>query len=107
MEQHTGSKLGKKYVKAIYCHRAYLTYMQSTSWEMPGWMNHKLMHKHKPTLSKFQEWVMDREAGVLKSMGSQRVGHNWATELNWTEPMTKQLERNNEDQKLIKYQLNL
>ena len=42
MEQWTGSKLGKEYVKAIYCHPAYLTYMQSTSGEIPGWMNHKL-----------------------------------------------------------------
>ena len=42
MEQWTGSKLGKEYVKAIYCHPAYLTYMQSTSCEVPGWMNHKL-----------------------------------------------------------------
>ena len=42
MEQQTGSKLGKEYVKAVYCHPAYLTYMQSTSWEMPGWMKHKL-----------------------------------------------------------------
>ena len=42
MEQQTGSKLGKKYVKAVYCHLAYLTYMQSTSREMPGWMKHKL-----------------------------------------------------------------
>ena len=36
MEQQTGSKLGKEYIKAIYCHPAYLTYMQNTSWEMPG-----------------------------------------------------------------------
>ena len=42
MEQQTGSKLGKGYVKAIYCHPAYLTYMQSTSCEMLGWMKHKL-----------------------------------------------------------------
>ena len=42
MEQQTGSKLGKEYVKAVYCQPAYLTYMQSTSFEMPGWMNHKL-----------------------------------------------------------------
>ena len=42
MEQQTGSKSGKEYVKAIYCHPAYLTYMQSTSCEMPGWMKHKL-----------------------------------------------------------------
>ena len=42
MEQQNGSKLGKEYVKAVYCHPAYLTYMQSTSCEMPGWMKHKL-----------------------------------------------------------------
>ena len=42
MEQQTGSKFGKEYVKAVYCHPAYLTYMQSTSCEMPGWMKHKL-----------------------------------------------------------------
>ena len=42
MEQQTGSKLGKEYVKAVYCHPAYLTYMQSTSCEMLGWMKHKL-----------------------------------------------------------------
>ena len=42
MEQQTGSKLEKEYVKAVYCHPAYLTYMQSTSYEMPGWMKHKL-----------------------------------------------------------------
>ena len=42
MEQQTGSKSGKEYAKAVYCHPVYLTYMQSTSCEMPGWMKHKL-----------------------------------------------------------------
>ena len=42
MEQQTGSKWGRDYVKAVYCHSAYLTSMQSTSCEMPGWMKHKL-----------------------------------------------------------------
>ena len=42
MEQQTGSKLGKEFIKAAYCHPAYLTYMQSTSCEMPDWMKHKL-----------------------------------------------------------------
>ena len=42
MEQWTGSKLGKEYVKSVYCHRANLTCMQSTSCEMAGWMKHKL-----------------------------------------------------------------
>ena len=42
MEQQTGSKSGKEYVRAVYCHPACLTYMQSTSCEMPGWRKHKL-----------------------------------------------------------------
>ena len=42
MEEWTGSRLGKEYVKAIYCHPAYLIYMQSTSCKIPGWMKHKL-----------------------------------------------------------------
>ena len=42
MEQQTGSKSGKEFDKAVYCHRAYLTYMQSISCEMLGWMKHKL-----------------------------------------------------------------
>ena len=42
MKQWTGSKLGKEYIKAVYCHPAYLTSVQSTSSEMPGWMNPKL-----------------------------------------------------------------
>jgi len=42
MEEWTGSKFGKEYIKAIYCHPAYLTYMQSTSCKMLGWRKHKL-----------------------------------------------------------------
>ena len=42
MEQQTGSKLGKEYDKAVYCHPAYLSYIQSTSCDVQGWMNHKL-----------------------------------------------------------------
>ena len=42
MEYQTDSKLGKEYIKAVYCYPAYLTYMQSTSYEMLGWMSHKL-----------------------------------------------------------------
>ena len=41
-QQQIGSKLGKEYVKAVYCHPAYLTFMQSTSYEMLGWRKHKL-----------------------------------------------------------------
>ena len=42
MEQQTSSKLGKEYIKAVYCHLAYLTYMKSTSYKMLGWMKQKL-----------------------------------------------------------------
>ena len=42
MKQQTGSKQEKEYVNTVYCHPAYLTYMQSTSWETLGWMKHKL-----------------------------------------------------------------
>ena len=45
MGQQTVFKLGKEYIKAVYSHPAYLTYMQSTSCKMPGWMNHKLESK--------------------------------------------------------------
>ena len=45
MEECTSSKLGKEYIKAVYCHPDYLTYMQSTSYETPGWMKHKLESK--------------------------------------------------------------
>ena len=57
MEQQTGSKLGKEHVKAEYCHPAYLTYMQSTSWEIMDWMNHKLesiFHREISTVSDMQ-----------------------------------------------------
>ena len=42
MEQHTGYKSGKEYIKVVYCHPAYLTYVQNASCKMPGWMKHKL-----------------------------------------------------------------
>ena len=45
MEHQIGSKSGKEVVKAVYCHLAYLTYMQSTSYKMPGWLKHKLESK--------------------------------------------------------------
>ena len=54
MEQQTGSKEEKEYVKAVYCHPANLTYMQSTSWEMLGWMKHKL------------EWIARRNISNLR-----------------------------------------
>ena len=54
MEQLTGSKLGKVYNKALYCHPVYLTYMQSTSCKMPAWMIHKLESREISTASDMQ-----------------------------------------------------
>ena len=51
MEQWTGSKLGKDYVKAVYCHPAYLTYMRNTSCEMLGWMKLKLESRSPEEIS--------------------------------------------------------
>ena len=58
MEQQTGSKLGKEYVKAVYCHAAYLTYMQSTSWETLDWMKHKLESRFPGEISITSETQM-------------------------------------------------
>ena len=54
MKQWTGLKLGKGYIKAIYCHLAYLIYMQSTSCKMLGWMNHKLESRMQGEIPKSQ-----------------------------------------------------
>ena len=51
MEQWTSSKLGKEYVKVVYCHPDYLIYMHSTSCDMPGWMKHKLESRFMGELS--------------------------------------------------------
>ena len=54
MEQWTGSKLGKEYIKAVYCHPAYLTYMQSTSCEMLDWMNQARIKITRRNISNFR-----------------------------------------------------
>ena len=51
MEQQTGSKSGKEYVKVVHCHPAYLTYMKSTSCEIPSWMKHKLESRFQVEIS--------------------------------------------------------
>ena len=65
MEQQTGSKSGKEYVKAVYCHPAYLTYMQSTSCDMLGWMKHKLESRLLGEISLTSDMQMSKE---LKSL---------------------------------------
>ena len=59
-EQPISSKLGKEYVKAVYCHHAYLTYMQSTSCKMPGWMKYKLESRLPGEISRTSDTQMTR-----------------------------------------------
>ena len=71
MEERTGSKLGKEYVKALYCHPVYLTSMQSTSCEMPGWMNHswiKIAGRNINNLRYIDDTTLMAESEELKSL---------------------------------------
>ena len=70
MEQQTGSKLEKEYVKAVYCHPAYLIYMQGTSWETLGWMKHKLESRSLGEISIISDMQMTPPL-------SQKVKTNW------------------------------
>ena len=63
MEQQTGSKLGKEYIKAVYCHPAYSASMQSTSCKMPGWMKHKLELRLPREISITSDMQMNRPYG--------------------------------------------
>ena len=71
MEQQTGSKSGKEYIKAVYCHSVYLTYMQSTWREMLGWMKHKLESRLPGKISVTSDMQMTplyAESEELKSL---------------------------------------
>ena len=73
MEQWTGSKLGKEYIKTVYCHPAYLTYMQSKSCKMPGWMKHKL------------ESSLQGEISITSD--TQMTPHLWQNQRRTKEPL--------------------
>ena len=68
MEQQTGSKLGKAYIKVVYCHHAYLTYMQSTWYKIPGRMNHKLESRFPEEISTTSDMQMIHSKEELKSL---------------------------------------
>ena len=78
IEQLTGSKLGKEYIKAVYCHPAYLTSMQSTSCRILGWMNHKLESRLPEEISTTSD--MDIVKDPCCSPWSQRVRRALVTE---------------------------
>ena len=63
MEQKTDSRLGKEYIKAVYCHPAYLTYTQITSWETLGWMKHKLESRLSEEISITSDMQMTQPLG--------------------------------------------
>ena len=69
MEQQTGSKSGKEYIKAVHCHPAYLMYMHSTSWETLGWKKHKIARKNINNLRYADDTTLMAESGEeLKSL---------------------------------------
>ena len=70
MEQQTDYKLRKEYIKAAYCHPAYLTFMQSTSWETLGWMKHKL------ELSLLKEISADEQKYLIHADGTNLIAES-------------------------------
>ena len=82
MERQTASKLGKEYIKAVYCHPAYLTYMQSTSWEMLGWMKHRLE-------SRLQGEISIASGMQMTPPLWQKVKRNWRASWKWNRRVKK------------------
>ena len=77
MEQQTGSKSGKEYIKAVYCHPAHLTYMQSISWETLGWKKHKLESRLLGEISPclfnlYAEYIM-RNTGLEETQAGIKI----------------------------------
>ena len=72
MEQQIGTKLGKEYIKAVYCHSVYLMYMQSTSCEMLDWMNHKLDSRLPGEISTTSDMQMIPRRGTKEPLGGER-----------------------------------
>ena len=78
MEQQTGSISGKEYIKAVYCHPAYLTYMQGTSCEMLDWMKHKLESRSGKNINNFRHaddtTIIAESEEELKSLDESERG---------------------------------
>ena len=94
MEQQTGSKLGKEYVKAIYYDPAYLTHVQSIPCEMPGWMNHKLESRFLGEISTTSDMqmitaLMAESEEELKSLLMKVIEENEKAGLKFSIQKTK------------------
>ena len=74
LEQQTGSKLGKEYVKAVYCHPAYLTSLQSTSCKMPGWMKYKLESRLLGEISTTSDNLCRKQRGTKETLDEGERG---------------------------------
>ena len=83
MEEQTGSKLGKEYIKAVYCHAAYLTYMQSTSCEMSSWVKHKLESRLPGEISNLS--YADDTTLMAESKGVQPVLDQYINNTAWVD----------------------
>ena len=81
MEQQTGSKQDKEYVKAVYCHSGYLIDMQSTAWEMLGWRKHKLESRLPGEISRTSDMQM------TLSLWQKAKKNSWATWWKWKKRM--------------------
>ena len=82
MEQQTGSKEEKEYIKAVYFHPAYLTYMQNTSWEMLGWINHKLESRLPEEISVTSDMQMTPPLWQKAKRNWRASWWKWKTWLN-------------------------
>ena len=76
MEQQTGSKLGKAYFKAVYCHPVYLTYIQGTSCKMLGWMKHKLESRLPGEISVTSDMQMAHSYGKKGRRTKEPLGES-------------------------------
>ena len=86
VDQHTGFKLVKEYVKAVYCHPAYLTYKQITSWEMPGCMKHKLKSRLLGEISITSDSLVAQMVKRLPAMWE-----TWVRFLGREDPLEKEM----------------
>ena len=91
MGRGAGSKLGKEYVKAVYCNPAYLTYTQGTSCEMPGWMKHKLKSRRNINNLRYADdtTLMSESEEELKSllMKVKEEQETWVRSFSWEHPL--------------------
>ena len=83
MEQQTGSRLGKEYVKAVYCHPAYLTSVQSTSWETLGWKKHKLESRLPGEISITSDMQMTSQRYCFANKGPSSQGYGFSSGHVW------------------------